>query len=229
LPTAAKQHKWGVGAVVVLALLILSVAGVGVYSLLRRSDAKPFRNFTMTKITNSGNATLAAISPDSRFVLSVLNDKGRQSLWLRNIPTASDTQVLPPSDSEYVYLRFSPDGNLVYFKKPTLSAGNEYDLYRIPVLGGTPQKIIHNIDSGVAFSPDARSIGFMRCTPPISCVYFIATADGKDEKSLRSLSGPETPSSILSWEPNGRRLAYALEDPATLWVSSSCLTLLPER
>jgi len=67
----------------------------GVYSLLSRSGPTPFQNFTITQVTNTGKAQEAAISPDGKYVLNVQNDNGMQSLWLRNVPTGSDTQIVP--------------------------------------------------------------------------------------------------------------------------------------
>ncbi len=77
-------------------LIVLGAAGFGVYSLLHRPAPVPFQKFTITQVTNSGKAARAAISPDGRYVLSVMDDNGLQSLWLRNVPTGSDTQVSHP-------------------------------------------------------------------------------------------------------------------------------------
>ena len=133
---AAKQHKWGVAAGVFVVLILLGVAGFGVYSILHRPAPKPFQNFTVTQITHTGKAALAAISPDGRYVLSVMDDNGMQSLWLRNVPTGSDTQIISPSASEYTRLAFSPDGNYIYFRKARDASRLHFDLYRTPVLGG---------------------------------------------------------------------------------------------
>jgi hypothetical protein len=35
-----------------------------------------------------------AISPDGKYILSVVGDKGQQSLWLRNVPTNSNMQSI---------------------------------------------------------------------------------------------------------------------------------------
>jgi len=134
---AAKQHKWGIVAGVFAVLILLAAAGFGVYSLLHRPAPTPLQKFTVMQVTNSGKAVRAAISPDGKYVLSVMDDNGMQSLWLRNVPTGSDTQVIPPSASEYESLAFSPDGNYIYFRKvPQTTMGNASNLYRSPVLGG---------------------------------------------------------------------------------------------
>src|SRR6267378_2047716 len=107
---AVKQHKWGASGIALAGLIVLTTAGFGLYSLLHRTSPTYFQNFTITQVTNSGKAALTAISPDGRYVLTVINNKGLQSLWLRNLPTSSDTQVIPPSPASYKSLTFSPDG-----------------------------------------------------------------------------------------------------------------------
>jgi eukaryotic-like serine/threonine-protein kinase len=112
---AAKQHKWRVAGMVIAATVILGAAGIGVYSILHRPAAIPFENFTITQVTNNGKSIAAAISPDGRYLLSAVDENGKQSLWLRNIPTNSDTQVIAPANASYGSLTFSPDGNYIYF------------------------------------------------------------------------------------------------------------------
>ena len=73
-----------------------------------------------------GKAQEAAISPDGKYVLNVQNDNGMQSLWLRNVPTGSDTQIVPPAAAVYSILAFSPDGNYVYFRKAGIGTQSEW-------------------------------------------------------------------------------------------------------
>src|SRR5437868_7126966 len=62
----ARQHKWSVVAGVVFALL--SAAGFGIYSFVRGGRTARFADFSITQVTNSGKAVLAAVSPDGRYV-----------------------------------------------------------------------------------------------------------------------------------------------------------------
>ena len=93
---AAKQHKIGLAAGVLIAIAVFAAAAYGIYSLLGRRHATPFENFTISQLTTSGKSTLAAISPDGKYLLTVVSDKGKSSLWLRHIQTNSDTQIVPP-------------------------------------------------------------------------------------------------------------------------------------
>jgi len=209
----AREHKVGLAAIVVVALILLAAGVFGVYSLFSNRRPTPFQNFTIAQITNTGKAQQAAISPDGKYVLNVQNDNGRQSLWLRNIPTSSDTQIVPPADAVYRSLTFSPDGNYVYFRKAGISTQSEWDLYRTPVLGGTPQLILRDLDTGITFSPDGHRIAYARANDPEVGKYRLlaANSDGSDETILQiAVNGPGTLPRGLTWSPDGKRITYTV-------------------
>jgi eukaryotic-like serine/threonine-protein kinase len=209
----AREHKFGLAAIVVVALVLLAAGGFGIYSLLSRSVPTPFQNFSITQITTTGKAQQAAISPDGKYVLNVQNDNGLQSLWLRNIPTGSDTQIVPPAAAVYRSLTFSPDGNYVYFRKAGIGTQSEWDLYRTPVLGGTPQLILRDLDTGITFSPDGHRIAYARANDPEVGKYRLLTAnvDGSDETILQIVAnGPGALPRSMTWSPDGKRITYSL-------------------
>jgi len=210
----AKGHKWATLGGVIAALLVLGAAGVGVYSLLHRTAAMPFQNFTVSQVTNSGKAALAAISPDGKYVVSVTNDGGFESLWLRNLPTGSDTQIVPPSASSYESLAFSPDGNYIYFLKARNVVGTVSDLYRVPVLGGTSQRVVLDVDTDIAFSPDGHRIIYARANDPEMGKYRLLTAnlEGNDEKVVVIGPAEEVPGH-LAWSPQGNQIARDVRRP----------------
>jgi eukaryotic-like serine/threonine-protein kinase len=209
----AREHKFGLAAVVVVCLALLIAGGFGIYSLITRSGPTPFQNFTITQVTNTGKAEKAAISPDGKYVLNVQNDNGLQSLWLRNVPTGSDTQILPPAAAIYDSLIFSPDGNYVYFRQAGIGTQSEWELYRAPVLGGTPQKVLHDIDTGVTFSPDGHRMAYSRANDPELGKFRLLTAnlDGTEETVLlvADLNQNEFPR-FVSWSPDGKQIAYSV-------------------
>ncbi|MGA2981369.1 MAG: protein kinase [Terriglobales bacterium] len=212
----AKKHKVGVTAGAIAAVVVLLAAGFGMYSMLHRAVPLPFQNFTITQVTNSGKAGAAAISPDGKYVLSVLNDKGQQSLWLRNIATGSDTRVVPPAPVSYRSLEFSPDANYFYFRKAEDALETTFFLYRAPVLGGTPQVLVRDIDSGIGFSPDGHRIAYIRGNDPEVGKYRLLSAnlDGNDEKVLLIAPAPGNNSPVfLAWSPDGKQIA--LSEPST--------------
>jgi serine/threonine protein kinase/Tol biopolymer transport system component len=201
-----RRHNWGVWVGAFVALVILGAAAWGIHSWIARPA--PFQDFSISQITHSGEAALAAISPDGKFILSVRNAEGEESLWLRNIPTDSDTQVIPPAQVVYRSLAFSPDGNYIYFFQATDRTQSTWNLYRAPVLGGTPQIIGRDIDSNVTFSPDGQRMAYARFNDPEPGKWRLLTANsnGSDEKVLLIAPGPLGPRSV-AWSPDGKHLA----------------------
>src|SRR3984893_18522293 len=212
---AVKQHKWGATGIAVAGLTVLAAAVFGVYSLVHRTSGAHFQTFTINQVTNSGKAGLTAISPDGRYVLTVINNKGLQGLWLHNLPTSSDTQVIPPAPVAYKSLMFSPDGNYLYFIKATDATNTTFDLFRTPVLGGRPQPIIRGIDSDMAFSPDGRRIAFARVNDPEVGKYRLMTSNlnGGDEQVLNAVAPAADSPAFIGWSPRDERLADRLFKP----------------
>jgi serine/threonine protein kinase len=205
----ARKHKLGLGIGTVIAILVIIAAAFGVYSFFNRSHPAPFQNFAIKKLTSTGRARLAAISPDGKYVLNVQKDEnGLESLWIRNVPSDSNTQIQPPVKGlSYAGLSFSPDGNYIYFRRSESEASNYNVLYRAPVLGGTPSPIIRDIDSNISFSPDGKRIAYLRDNSPDFGKYRLLIADlaSGEEKTL--FSAPLTTSfSDLSWSPDGKTI-----------------------
>jgi eukaryotic-like serine/threonine-protein kinase len=208
----AREHKFGLATIIAVALVLLAAAGFGVYTFLSRTGPTPFQNFSMTQITNTGKAEDAAISPDGKYILNVQDDNGLRSLWLRNVPTGSDAQIVPPAPAVYRALAFSPDGNYVYFRKAGLGTQSEWDLYRTPVLGGAPQMVVRDIDSNITFSPDGHRMAYVRANDPDvgKTRLLSANLDGSDETILRIAPLLEEFSRNLSWSPDGKKIAFSL-------------------
>ena len=212
---AVGRHKVGTGVTALLVAVVLLAASYGVYSLLTRHRMRPFRNFTVTKVTEEGNASLAAISPDGKYILSLMRGSdGLASLWLRNVPTNSNTQVQPPADVYYNGLRFSPDGNYLYFVRSDPGNPELKFLFRAPLLGGTAEKLAEDVDSNVTFSPDGRKLAFMRFDNPEPGRYrlIVRSLDSGEETAL---TGGENVQGLYnpSWSPDGKTILCVVNQP----------------
>src|SRR5216684_1020895 len=211
LVAAARQHKAGVGVMVAVVLLLIAAAAFGIYSLFFFARSQPFQSIKITKISGTHNARIGAMSPDGNYLAYVLNSEGNESLWLRHLASESNVQIIPPEHVQYSALRFSPDGSHIYFSHTQLVSGpasKEYDLYRIPVLGGTPQLLVKDIDTNPSFSSDGRRFAFIRANDPDPGKYhlLIANADGSNEKSI--FAGPmANVVSASAWLPDGKAMA----------------------
>ncbi len=216
---AAKRHKSGAGLILVLSLAMIAAGLYGFYTWISQrlgdSGPIPFQNMSMEKITSSGRAMLATISPDGKYVVNVTDEgHGQQSLWMRHIATGSNTQIMPPAEVRYTGLTFTPNGNFLYFveilpDKPTVGF-----LYQIPVLGGAPRKLVEDVDSAVSFSPDGQQMVYLRdSSSEASSKLIIAHADGSGEHVLASLPLPGY--SDPSWSIDGKSIAAAVLDPGS--------------
>jgi eukaryotic-like serine/threonine-protein kinase len=229
----AREHKFGIGAISVIVLVLVAAAAYGIYAFLNRAPAVPFQNFGVTQVTSTGEAQLAAISPDGNYILSVQEESGKESLWLRNVPTNSDTQIIPPSFAFYLGLAFSPDGNYIYFRKAVDQTHTSYNLFRAPVLGGTPQQIVIDVDTNITFSPNGKRIAYLRTNDPVTGQYRLLTAnsDGSDEKVLLIDNGLH-PGGSPAWSPDGKRIVYVMPPHynvvESLDLASGKKTALPE-
>jgi serine/threonine protein kinase len=206
---AAKQHKTMFIFGALVALLLIAGAAYGAYSLFaNRTVTVPFQSFAVTQVTNSGRATSAAVSPDGKYVVSVINENGKESLWLRNVATSSNTQVLEPEPFNIRSSVFSPDGNYIFYRKAVDASQNSFSVYRMPVLGGTPQLLVRDVDAGPAISPDGKRMAYVRANAPEVGKYRLLSAnlDGSDEQILQITLLPIPDN--LSWSPDEARIAF---------------------
>jgi eukaryotic-like serine/threonine-protein kinase len=217
LSVSAGQTKYGrTWLIAALATLGLAVVAVALYkSFFQSKQHALFQTVNITRLTNHGKATHAAISPDGKYFVYVLSDAGKQSLWLRQISTANDTQIIPPAPLGYFGITFSRDGNDLYYVVKRNDPGT---LYRMPVLGGTPVKLLERIDCQVTFSPDGKRLAFVRGDYPNrgESGLFTANVDGSDIRQIASRKLPEFFSPIFftgpSWSLDGRLIAAAVSN-----------------
>ena len=207
----AAAHKTGLGIIVIVGVLLVAAAAFGVYSLFFVARHKSFERIKITRVAGTHNAQIGAMSPDGQYLAYVLDTEGNQSLWLRHLASESNVQINPPQHVKYLALRFEPNGSHIYYSHTLPTSGptsGEFDLYRIPVLGGTPQLLVKDIDTNFGFSPDGQRFVFARANDPEPGKYhvLIANADGSNERSIAS--GLMTaPIMSTSWAPDGKSIA----------------------
>lgn len=192
-----------VGVTVLLAAIAIGWFTPG----LRRGRPHLFEPEKFTRLTDSGTAFLAALSPDGRYVAHAKLEKRLAGLWVRQTGAASDVRVVPPSEARIDGVVFSPDGNYVFYNAYPRQSGVA-TLYKVPVLGGASVRVLEDVDSAVSFSPDGSQLSFMRGRPAENVIaLIIANADGTGAKQLAAAVAPSRlDAERAAWSPDGRTL-----------------------
>ena len=215
---AARQNKLGICIATVVVLLLLAAAGIGIRSVLTRSHPLPFASSTVTRIPGTSGAVAVALSPDAKYVATIRRDEqGHGSLWLRHLATNSNTQIAAAAKGEdFSCVVFSPSGDYIYFCHSALENNATLsNLYRVPVLGGTPSRVARDLDDEPTFSPDDQHMAFFRTNNPDMGRYrlVITNLEGGEERLL--LSGASPTPELATWSPDGTVIAYRGNVPGT--------------
>src|ERR1043166_4838746 len=217
-PHATLQNKkaWIVSAVLVLAVLFFGFWYV--HSVNLNANEMPILSapFALEQLTTSGKTVQAVISHDGKNVVytrGIYNEK--QSVWLRQLDSGNNVEIIPPSDNVYYGLALSPDGNTVYFTRG--QPGEALDTFRVPIFGGIPQRIISLSQGWTSISPDGSRISFIRCPwrDDDYCSLYVADAiDGGNEKKILTRPSPFRIGDN-HFSPDGKSIAFAVGQSQT--------------
>ncbi len=172
-----------------------------------RSSKAHFQSIKATKLTNSSNAVISAISPDGKYVAYSTKEGEMQELWLRQTAIGSSVRLVPAARVTYFGIVFSNDGNFVYYVIYPKDVGK---LYRVPILGGESQEVADNVGTGISFSPDGKQIAFAIANQTEKRdELIIANSDGTERRVLATRRFPGYgwfPMSNPAWSPDGKTI-----------------------
>jgi eukaryotic-like serine/threonine-protein kinase len=197
---------------IALIALMVPVAAALIYMSAGKRTF-PFQKIDITRLTNNRDIELSEISPDGSYIVYVDKEKGHPSVWLRQIATDSVQEIVPPAKVEYTDLALSHDGNYTYFVRSQDKVSALRALYRVPVSGGAPVKLVNDVYLQFALSPDGKQIAFARrYFGEGKIAMMIANADGSGERRLaaRPLNEPyESP----AWSLDGEVIVCTVGPP----------------
>src|SRR5579862_8308241 len=203
-----------------IGLGVVALVGAVFFARLWAPRSPDVASVQVTRVTDNGMARDLAISPDGRYVVYAASQGEKESLRLRQISTRSDIEILPPGP-EFRGLTFSPDGLKVYFVRSDTNDSGPSDLYSVPMLGGSTQQVIANVESPVSFSPDGSQFVYGRAISSGNVIELrIANADGSGDRLLSSRRSVQLIQSGPSWSPDGRTVVcpFRTLDPQFRWV-----------
>jgi len=216
------KRGWGRAALWAAALLVaVSALAFGVYQYVgsRRATPPPPPSVKLTRLTANGKVLAVAVSRDGRYVAYAAGPTRQQGLWVMQTGTGSGVQIVAPADEvAYEGLTFSPDSDHVYYVRRL--GNNPADLYRVPTLGGTPKRLLVDLETAVEFSPDGRQIAFVREVlgrePLAETRLMVANADGTGERVVATRKAPAYYGIAalwkVAWSPDGEHIACPVGD-----------------
>jgi eukaryotic-like serine/threonine-protein kinase len=200
-------------AAMALGLALIAGAVFGIYKLINRPDTNvvkpgPFERINVTKLTTNGSALFAAVSPDGKYVAYINGVGGKESLWVRQVSSAGNLEIVPPRDGHYGGLAFSTDGNFIFYGYAP-AGSNIGEIYQVPVLGQGATAVKVDPSQGLrGLSHDGKRIAFLRYDREKETDSLkIANTDGSNEQLLAVRKWPERFSFHLITTP-----AWSMDD-----------------
>jgi serine/threonine protein kinase/Tol biopolymer transport system component len=199
-PTWFSRHlAWVVFSISVLA------AAAGIW---RWYSIKSYHVFSITRITNRGDVSTVALSPDGSRLAYAAEEGATGSLHLLEIGTDIDAERVAHYSGHNIGITFSPDGKFIFY---VLQKKGDGTLYRVPSMGGEPKEILDDIDSPITFSPDGIHFAFERIDPP-NKTGLILIGDTQSAYIAAKVPFPLMFLKRLVWSPDGRSILFGVYD-----------------
>jgi len=213
--TEGTPRKTGILKRAIWALLLLILIGLaGGYLWWNRTRPPAFENIQVRRLTNLAQARFGAISPDGKFLGYAVRDEKGGSLYLKQQGSSATRPVMEARSSVELWaLDFSADSNYFYYLIEDVTNRIGGTLYRVPVLGGDPQRIMSGLKAGgFSISPNNRQILFPRVfdDEPKPVEITVVDTDGSHERLIKQV--PTARYGRIAWSPDSQSITMVANE-----------------
>ena len=163
----------------------------------------------ISSVEGGDKAFNPSISSDGKYLGYTNYENGKKSLVVKQIATGSKIVLVQPTEGvNFLQPTFSADGNYLYYVEADKGVGN---LFQIPSLGGTPKKLVEDVDSRITISPDGNQMAFRRRDAESGNEFVvIANIDGSNQQNFISSKEIDAKGIYeIAWAPGGDHLLVA--------------------
>jgi len=209
VPRPAGRGPWLIGGAIVAILGIAGLA-VGIASLVgrrgaARTDAAPAAGLKITSISGRASVAGVRLSGDGRYLAYSTNPSGTWSLWVRQISTGSEVQVVLPRKKSLSPERFSPNGDYVLFGAEDLDRPGFVAVEQVSTLGGPSRKLLSVLASAGSVSLDGRRVCIVRENPKSAeWSAIVRDIETGQEKTLATIASPLSFQGPFALSPDGK-------------------------
>jgi len=198
----------------ILVVLAMGVVGIVGFFAARYSAVRstaPVENVKFQKLTFSGDIQFPVIAPDGKAFAFVRDS----AIHLQDVATGSSVTLAVADQKKFGNLQFSTEGESIYFRdEDSFDAGGS--LFQVSRFGGQARLIAERVWSTVGFSPDGKSMAFLRFFPNQGeWALIVRQTSGGEEQKLVTRNLPFTifRTGFPAWSHDGRRIAFVEQSP----------------
>jgi serine/threonine protein kinase len=152
------------------------------------------------------------VSPDGRHIIFT-SDRAGETFNVWRMDNDGGNQFQLTRGGGETLPRISPDGRWVFYNSSnSMSRGGS--LWKVPLEGGEPVRVIEKPSGMISFSPDRRLMAFGYIDSDVKPAQGIAIAPAEGGPPLKRIQFMPT----LGWTPDGRGLTYLDEQQMNVWV-----------
>lgn len=179
---------------------------------ITRHDSEFVSQIGQKRLTQSGNVSANAISRDGKYVALALVESRGRALYLRRVDSDNLHELVSGDPmASFWAVDISPDDSYVYFiSKLTKDPGGH--IYRVPLLGGSPELLSKHADGALTVSHSGKQIAYTRIDRDRGITsVLVADSDGSNARTLKTVR-LESSFQSLDWAPDDRSLLVVQMD-----------------